>query len=117
MSVDDACLNPVQVELDEHASLIEDYLHHRRARDRAIAEMAAVRELIEKVLPTEQECPDGVVGTIGGRQALSYLPHARSNVDRQTLTRRYPQIAAEVTKWAVARRFLVSEPAGAGVSA
>lgn len=105
---DDEQAEPVRIALDEHSELVDAYRVARRNRDRAVADMEEIRALLEKVLPDEDEAPDGVIGTVAGEPAVTYAPHARRDVDRDLLRRRYPHIAEECTTWQVRRPFLVS---------
>jgi len=99
---------PVQVPLDEYLALLDGYRIARRTRDVAVKEMETAREQIEKLLPDVTDCPDGVVGTVGGQPQVLYVPHARRDIDRDLLRRRYPHIAEECTTWQVRRPFVVT---------
>lgn len=98
-SVDDD--KTVTVELDEYGELLYRYEQAKERAQQAKAEAEDLRQMVMKLLPGEDEAPDGVVVTVAGVPRLSYKPYGTRQLAVAKLRDLYPTIAAECTDWVV----------------
>jgi hypothetical protein len=87
----------VAVPLDQYEDLLVQFDIAKARVDQAEQECQILREQILKLLPTQEEAPDGIVGLINGRKRVSFTPSGRRRVNIGTLRDKYPSIATECT--------------------
>lgn len=99
--------NAVTVELDDYAELLGRYEQAKRTAAEAKALAEELRQMLMKLLPGEDEAPDGMVVTVAGVPRLSYKPYGTRQFSVAQLRNLYPTIAAECTEWVVRWRLTV----------
>jgi hypothetical protein len=95
----DADTAVIHVSLDEYEILIHEYERAKQRAAEAEAEAEEVRTMLLKLLPGEDEAPNGVVATVRGVERLSYKPYGARHLSLSRLRSQYPSIAAECTEW------------------
>jgi hypothetical protein len=97
----------VYVALDEYEELIDRYEQAKQHVQEAVEAADEVRSMLLKLLPAEEEAPDGVIATVGGVERLSYKPYGARQLNVRRLRDLYPAIAHECTDWVVRRRLML----------
>ncbi len=87
----------VAVPLDPYEDLLVQFDIAKARVEQAERECQILREQILKLLPTQDEAPDGIVGLVNGRKRVSFMPSGRRRVNIGILRDKYPGIASECT--------------------
>lgn len=93
------------VDLSSYVDLIEEYERAKRIHAACTLEVHRLRDMLIKLLPNEQEAPDGVLAVTGSVPRLSYRPAVSRTLDQRKLALHYPAVrdacTEHLTRWSL----------------